>query len=85
MLVVSSKEFRERQKSYLDKVDAGMEVLIQRGKTKSYKIIPVPDDDTLMSKEEFFAMIDQAVKEIEDGKGTVLKDRDELMAYFGSL
>ena len=85
MLVVSSREFRERQRSYLDKVDAGMEILIQRGNTKSYKITPVSDDDTLMSKEDFFAKIDQAVKDIEDGKGIVVKSRDELMAYFNSL
>jgi hypothetical protein len=41
-------------------VDEGVEILIQRGKNKSYKILPVRDDDTLMSKEEFFAKIDRA-------------------------
>jgi len=85
MLVVSSREFREKQKSYLDKVDAGMELLIQRGKNKAYKVIAVSDDDTLMSKEDFFAKIDRAVKEIEDGKGRVIRDRNELMAYFDTL
>jgi antitoxin (DNA-binding transcriptional repressor) of toxin-antitoxin stability system len=85
MLVVSSREFRDRQKSYLDKVDAGMEILIQRGQSKSYKITPVTNDDTLMSKEVFFAKIDQAVKDIEDGKGIVIESREELMAYFDSL
>ena len=68
MLVVSSREFRDRQKSYLDKVDAGMEILIQRGKNKSYKVTPVSEDDTLMSKEEFFAKIDRSLQEAKDGK-----------------
>ena len=86
MLVVGSREFRNRQRNYLDKVDAGMEILIQRGRTKSYKVTAVPEKyDTLMSKEDFFAKIDQAVKEIEDGKGMVVKDRNELMAYLDSL
>ena len=85
MLVISSREFREKQKSYLDKVDAGIEILIQRGKRKAYKIIPVSDDDTLMSKEAFFANIDRAVKEIEDGKGKVINSKDELTAYLDSL
>ena len=85
MLVVSSREFRDRQKSYLDKVDAGMEILIQRGLSKSYKVSAVKEDDTLMSKEVFFAKIDQAVKDIEDGKGIVIENRADLMAYFNSL
>ncbi|MEA4978689.1 MAG: prevent-host-death protein, partial [Petrimonas sp.] len=63
MIIVSSREFRDKQKSYLDKVDEGVEILIRRGKNKSYKIVPVQEDDTLMSKEEFFAMIDRALEE----------------------
>ena len=51
MLVVSSREFRENQKSYLDKVDEGVEILIQRGKDKSYKIVPITEEDTVISKE----------------------------------
>jgi len=58
MLVISSREFRDRQRSYLDKVDAGMEVLIQRGRAKAYKVTPVSNNDILMSKEEFFAKIE---------------------------
>jgi len=68
MLVVSTREFRDNQKSYLDKIDAGIELLIQRGKRKTYKIIPVSDDDTLMSKEEFFAKIDRSIQQAKEGK-----------------
>ena len=68
MLVVSSREFRERQKSYLDKVDTGMEILIQRGKAKAYKVIAVSNDNTLMSKEEFFAKIDRSLQEAKEGE-----------------
>ena len=85
MLIVSSREFRDRQKSYLDKVDAGMEILIQRGQNKSYKITPVTNDDTLMSKEVFFEKIDQAIRDIEGGRGIVIENKEELMAYFNSL
>ncbi len=55
MLIVSTGEFRGKQKSYLDKVDNGTELIIQRSKNRSYKVIPVEEDDTLMTKEEFFA------------------------------
>lgn len=72
MLVISSREFRANQKTYLDKIDEGAEILIQRGRHKSYKLVPVTEDDTLMSKEEFFAKIDLAIKESEDGKAVKL-------------
>lgn len=51
MLVVSSREFRDNQKNYLDMVDAGQEVLIHRGKSRSYRIVPVTEEDVLVSRE----------------------------------
>ena len=69
MLVISTREFRERQKSYLDKVDTGTEILIQRRKNKSYKIVPITEDDTLMSKEEYFAKFERGLLSIKEGKG----------------
>lgn len=53
MLIVSSGEFRANQKAYLDKVDDGQEVLIQRGKDKSYRIVPVMGTDTVLRAEDF--------------------------------
>ncbi|NLJ01276.1 MAG: prevent-host-death protein [Bacteroidales bacterium] len=85
MVIVSSREFRDKQKSYLDKVDEGVEVLITRGKNKSYRIVPVVEDDTLMSKEEFFAKIDRALKEAEQGKVTRISSEEELASFFDSL
>ncbi|MDR2969049.1 MAG: prevent-host-death protein [Tannerellaceae bacterium] len=82
MLVISSREFRDRQKSYLDKVDEGMEILIQRSRNKSYKIVPVTEDDTLMSKEDFFAKIDRAIHE---KGGTIINNKEALQAYFDNL
>ena len=69
MLVISTREFRDKQKNYLDKIDAGEEILIRRAKEKAYKIIPVTKDDMLMSKEEYFAMLDRGLQNIQEGKG----------------
>lgn len=76
MLVVSAREFRENQKSYLDQVINGVELLITRGKKQAFKILPVTNDDTLMSKEEFFAKLDKAKEEIKEGK-TIAMEPDE--------
>lgn len=55
MLVVSSREFREKQAMYLDHVDQGNEIVVQRGKNKSYKIVPITEDDTIVKKEHILA------------------------------
>jgi antitoxin (DNA-binding transcriptional repressor) of toxin-antitoxin stability system len=85
MLVVSTREFRNNQKSYLDKIDSGMEIFIKRGKRQSYKIIPVPNDDTLMSKEDFFAKIDRSLQQAKDGKVTTVRSIEELNKFLDSL
>lgn len=55
MLVVSSREFRDKQAMYLDQADEGKEILVMRGKNKSYRIIPVTEDDTVVKKEYLLA------------------------------
>jgi antitoxin (DNA-binding transcriptional repressor) of toxin-antitoxin stability system len=81
MLVISTREFRDKQKSYLDKVDGGMEILIRRAKEKSYKIVPVTKDDTLMSKEEYFARLERGLQSIKEGRGReyTLEEIDQLL------
>ena len=55
MLVVSTREFRDRQKSYLDKIDSGIDILLQRSNTKCYRIIPVLDDETFNERDYILA------------------------------
>jgi hypothetical protein len=85
MLVISSREFRDKQKAYLDKVDEGIEILIQRGKYKSYKVIPVSEDDTLMSKKDFFAKLDHSLQQAKEGKTTRVRGVDELNRFLENL
>lgn len=55
MLIISSREFRENQASYLDRVDNGDKILVQRGKNKSYRIVPVSEVDTIINKDYILA------------------------------
>jgi len=57
MLVISTREFREKQGQYLGMVSKGEDVVLKSRKEGSFKIVPVTDDDTLMSKEAFMAKI----------------------------
>jgi prevent-host-death family protein len=51
MLVISSREFRDKQAEYMDRMDNGEQIIVQRGKNKAYAITPVKDKDIYMSEE----------------------------------
>jgi antitoxin (DNA-binding transcriptional repressor) of toxin-antitoxin stability system len=83
MTIVTSREFREKQELYLDKVDNGEQVIIQRKGNKSYKLVPVTKEDTLMSKEEFSAKIDHSLQQAKDGKTQRISDPIEIEKLLG--
>lgn len=43
------------------------------------------DDQTGMSKEEYFARLDQAEREIAEGKGTTFTNKADMNAWLNSL
>ena len=43
------------------------------------------EDPTLMTKEEFFARVDKAEKEIAEGKGITFTNKDDMNAWLNSL
>jgi len=85
MLVTSTREFREKQGEYLGRVSKGEDLVLLSRKFGSFKIIPVTNDDTLMSKEKFFAKLKRSKQEIKEGKGIVIRNDEELQAYFDNL
>ena len=85
MEVISSREFRSKQTKYLGMAARGEGVILKTRSLGSFKITPLSQDDTLMSKEEFFRRVDKAREEILAGKGTVLKTRGEVDAFLDSL
>jgi prevent-host-death family protein len=58
MLVISSREFRDKQAKYMDRVDNGEQIIVQRGKNKAYAITPVKDKDIYMSEVNLSEFID---------------------------
>lgn len=51
MLVISSREFREKQAEYFERIDNGEQIIVQRGKDKAYKLTSVTESDVLINKE----------------------------------
>ena len=49
------------------------------------KLVAKKADPTLMTKEEFFARVDEAREEIRQGKGKRFSDPEEMNAWLNSL
>lgn len=51
MLIISSREFRDKQAEYFDRADKGEQIIVQRGKNKAYTLTPITENDILINKE----------------------------------
>lgn len=82
MLVISSREFRQNQKEYFDKVDNGEHIIVQRGKDKAYALTPVSEND-LYFNAEMVKRIKQSLQEIEQGDYKEINGSKEISDLLG--
>jgi len=76
MLVISSREFREKQKMYLDLVDQNEQVIVQRGKNKAYTLTPISDTDCFFADPEVKVRIMHSLEQAKQGNLTTLQKED---------
>ena len=84
MKVVSSRDFRSRMGEYLREALTS-DIVIKSRDFGSFKLVPLTEDDTLMTKEEFFAKIDRAIDRVRAGQYTEVSTKEELTAFLDSL
>jgi antitoxin YefM len=84
MLIISSREFREKQAEYMDRADNGEQIIVQRGKNKAYSITRISEDDLYFTP-EMLARIDLALQQAKDGNVTTIRGKDELKQFLDSL
>ncbi len=82
MLVISSREFRQNQRLYFDKVDQGEQIIVQRGKDKSYVLTPVSDDD-LYFNAAMVKRIKASIKQAEKGQVKEVSTSKEISELLG--
>ncbi|WP_031530861.1 hypothetical protein [Dyadobacter crusticola] len=80
----TSRQFRERQKDFFEMADKGEKVIIRRGRKQSYVLTPISEDDLYFTP-EMIQRIKDAQQEIKEGKSTVIRNKEELDAFFDSL
>jgi antitoxin YefM len=76
MLVISSREFREKQKLYLDLVDKNEQVIVQRGKNKAYALIPITETDRYFADPAVKARLSHSLAQATKGELTTLPKED---------
>ncbi len=82
MLVISSREFRQNQKMYFERADQGEQIIVQRGKNKSYALTPVGEDD-LYFNAEMVKRIKESINQIETGKAKKVTTPEEINDLLG--
>jgi antitoxin YefM len=76
MLIISSREFREKQKMYLDLVDQKEQVILHRGKNRAYTLTPITNTDRFYSDPDVKARILHSLEHAEKGNLTTLPKED---------
>ncbi len=82
MLVISSREFREKQIEYFDRADQGEQIIVQRGKDKAYVLTPVSKNDMYFNA-EMIALIEERLQEIKNGEVVKVSSPEQIAELLG--
>ncbi|SMD45756.1 Antitoxin Phd_YefM, type II toxin-antitoxin system [Aquiflexum balticum DSM 16537] len=74
MLVISTREFRQNLKKYLDLIDKNERVIIQRGKDKVYEISNEIKNDRLFDNPVVQERLAKSIQSYSEGKTVKLSD-----------
>jgi len=84
MTLISIRDFRSNQGKYLE-LAANGESVILTSRHGNFKIVPVTEDDSVVSKSEFLAKIEAARASIVNGEGISVNGKNELSSFLESL
>jgi len=82
MVVVSTREFRQNLKKYLDLIDKNERVIIQRGNDKIYEISNTVKNDRFFDDPIIQERLAKSIESYNEGKTVKLTD-DQLKELLG--
>jgi len=82
MVIISSREFRQHQAEYFERVDKGEQIIVQRGKNKAYKLLPINENDMYMNT-EMVEKLKKSISEIENGQLKRISTAAEIKELLG--
>lgn len=84
VLEITSREFREKQKTYFELADKGEQVVIKRGKKQAYILTPIMPDDMQISPEMEFKIFN-SIQAAKEGRTIKVSNKDDLHEFLDSL
>lgn len=75
MVIVTSRDFRANQSMYFE-IAKNQDVIVTCRNKGSFRIVPVKEDDTLISKEELYAKIEKGIAEHEMNPGLSMGEHE---------
>jgi prevent-host-death family protein len=82
MVIISSREFRQHQAEYFERVDKGEQIIVQRGKNKAYKLLPINENDMYLNT-EMVEKLKKSISEIENGQLKRISSAAEIKELLG--
>jgi antitoxin YefM len=82
MIVISTREFRQNLKKYLDLIDKNERVIIQRGKDKVYEITNEVKNDRFFDDPRVKERLVKSIQSYNEGQTVKLSD-DQLKDLLG--
>ena len=84
MLVVSTSEFRDKQKQFLEMADTGKQIIISRGQKQAYVLMPVNQNDFMITP-EVLKRLEKSRKQFLEGNVTTCRTEEEIISHLDSL
>lgn len=82
MVVISSREFRQNQKLYFEMVDNGEQIIVQRGKNKSYVLTRINLEDNYFNP-AMLKRIQESLDQIKNGQSKQISTKEEITELLG--
>ena len=84
MVIVSSREFRANQRKYFDLARTN-DVVITSRMHGSYRLVPISEDDTLISESVLEDKIKRGIEEYNNGKVYRMAESENVDQFLGRM
>ena len=66
--IVTSSEFKANQTHYFDMANKGERIILKSRLMGNFLLVPMSNESTLMDEQQYYALIDHSLKQIEEGE-----------------
>ena len=84
VLEVTARQFRDNQRVCFEQADNGSQIVIKRGRKKSYILMPISQYNFDVTP-ELLKQIEISRQQIREGKCITCKTKEDLIAHLDSL